>query len=248
MIFYGVQCSNTTQDPTHDGGQWIKGDKNMETIQQLAKEYAETVKSGTFQDLANFAKNHKENFTEIHKQYEAMQKAEAEKKKQEETERKREQANKYGMLRIDANRIADVTIEILKKYNGKRYGEKTKEKITDEINQFANIKLGKYRAYISKNNYSLPTLNVFRVGNYSNNAMIQLDFLTEENKIKQEPIAYKLEEYNGGNLFDRMCEIKLELSKTLKDIKPLIEELNELHRKTNQGKYFSLYEFERCLD
>lgn len=142
-------------------------------------------------------------------------------------ERARERAQKWGEFVKDANKVASAVFEIVKSYNGKQYGEKTKRKIYEEINKEAE-RVGAC--------CWLETAKHWQGVEISRNRFRQFyhfSILNEQNTIETTEKPQQIEEIDGAKQFDTAKEIWQKMKKHAEKLRPLIEEYNKTIYKIN---------------
>ena len=133
----------------------------------------------------------------------------------------------------ESNKIFNVTIEILKKYEGKPYGEATRQKIREEIKEGA-----KDTQIINKNgcgaSFWLDSdrygqgLKVSSGSKY--NEFYYFKFLNTSNKIELDEIPAPKKEYNGAKLHAQADKLRQKITKMAGELLPLVEEFNDIKR------------------
>lgn len=133
----------------------------------------------------------------------------------------------------EANKIFNVTIEVLKKYEGKPYGEATRQKIRDAIKEGA-----KDTQIINKNGCGASFwLDCDRYGQglkvssgSKYNEFYYFKFLNNSNKIEIDEIPAPKKEYNGARLHAQADKLRQKIAKMAGDLLPLVEEFNDIER------------------
>jgi hypothetical protein len=135
-------------------------------------------------------------------------------------EKTKAEAVAWAQFVKDANKIAVKVFEIVKKYNGKAYGEKTRQKIREEINQEAQ-KFG-CSAWLDASRWGGVEISK----GYKIREFYHMDFLNNENKITitEENAPEAKKEVDGAKTFDKLAKMRESISKKAKELKELIEE------------------------
>ena len=144
-------------------------------------------------------------------------------------EKTKAEAVAWAQFVKDANKIAVKVFEIVKKYNGKQYGEKTKRNIYEEINKEAQ-KFG-----------CSARLDASRWGGieiskgYNAREFYHMDFINNENKITlaEENAPKAKKEVDGAKTFDKLAKMRESISKKAEELKKLIEEARGFENDTN---------------
>lgn len=142
----------------------------------------------------------------------------------------------------DCNTAKNITIDILKSYTNKAYGEKTKEKIYNEISEktkdynFYYIYLSDSYLHISKYITGGKSEQSYYLKFLDNNNKINLDYEQIKNQNKQE--------FDGKKTLKEAQELKTEIINLCKTLLPLVENYNELKTLLQQDtKDTSTYSF-----
>lgn len=143
----------------------------------------------------------------------------------QEQERRRQKAREWGELVKNSNIIKNKCIEILKPYEGKPYGEKTAQKIGEELRGVA-VGLGLSSAWLDSSKYG-QGLKVY--GKNNKEKRFYFNFLNDENKIttptdhKGEAVA-DVEEFDTVAEFEKAGEFVDKMKKKAGELLKLIEE------------------------
>ena len=143
----------------------------------------------------------------------------------QEQERRTQKAKEWGELVKNANIIKNKCIEILKPYEGKPYGEKTAQKLGEELRGVA-VGLGLSSAWLDSSKYG-QGLKVY--GKNNKEKRFYFNFLNDENKIttptdhKGEAVA-DVEEFNTVAEFEKAGEFVDKMKKKAGELLKLIEE------------------------
>lgn len=146
-------------------------------------------------------------------------------------EKKKNKAKEYSEFVKNANKTAKKVFEILKKYNGKAYGEKTRQKIHEEINQEAH-RVGLV-AYLESVGGVCSNIEIHRIGHYSPTLTYYTDIVNSENKIEVSEAPKMKEEVDGVKTFEKLAKKREAISKKAKELQELIEEAHKLERAIN---------------
>ena len=139
------------------------------------------------------------------------------------------------------NEITPVIIEMLKKYAGKPYGEKTRDKISDEIKSATGC-----RCYISER-WSTQEINIYSdirgyditIGYRGNSdAKILID-----NKIQAPPETEQMQLYYIKNVYFE--NIPAAIKETKKAYQKAVEKQKELEKICNDFNYYAVEGIER---
>lgn len=151
----------------------------------------------------------------------------------QEQEKQKENARRWCEFVKDCNKIKNTTIEILKKYTGKKYGEKTRQAIAQEINNRAREILQKeYNAgaWLEVKSATYQYLNISAGANYSN--YFYFKFIDINNNIITpcEQVGDSLKnkaEYNASAEFNAAAKLADKIHKKAGELLPLLEEFNK---------------------
>lgn len=152
----------------------------------------------------------------------------------QEQERRRQKAKEWGELVKNANIIKNKCIEILKPYEGKPYGEKTAQKIGEELRGVA-VGLGCSSVWLDSSKYG-QGLKVY--GKNNKEQRFYFNFLNNENKItiptdhKGEAVA-DVEEFDTVAEFEKAGEFVDKMKKKAGELLKLIEGFKEHARRAN---------------
>lgn len=152
----------------------------------------------------------------------------------QEQERRRQKAKEWGELVKNANIIKNKCIEILKPYEGKPYGEKTAQKIGEELRGVA-VGLGCSSAWLDSSKCG-QGLKVY--GKNNKEQRFYFNFLNNENKIttptdhKGEAVA-DVEEFDTVAEFEKAGEFVDKMKKKAGELLKLIEGFKEHARRAN---------------
>lgn len=152
----------------------------------------------------------------------------------QEDERIKTKAKEWGDFVKNANIIKNQALKVLKNYYSKPYGEKTADKIRQELKDFANN--FNCQAWIDSSKYG-QGLEI------SKNGMRQkfyFDFLNDENKIK-EPTTH-----NGGEVKDieevdslkEFIEAEKMIEKMQKTAKELLEQVEKFKNHSYKANFY----------
>ena len=134
----------------------------------------------------------------------------------------------------EANAIYKITIEVLRKYEGKAYGEATRQKIHEEIKETAN-RLQNADTFGRGSSFWLDASEYgqgLKVANGSKyNEYYYFKFLNTSNKIEITEEAKTKTEYNGAELYAQAEKLRQKITKTAGDLLPLVEEFNNIKRR-----------------
>lgn len=145
-------------------------------------------------------------------------------------EQAKEQAGKYCQFIKVCNVIKNNVIELLKSFKGKKYGEKTRQTIAEEIHNTAQ----QYNAsaWLEVKSASYQYLTISAGANFTN--YYYFNFVDVDNTII-EPQAREGQgesiqdtpEYNSVKEFDKAAKLAEKLSKKAAEILPIIKEFNK---------------------
>lgn len=133
----------------------------------------------------------------------------------------------------EANQILKYTMEVLRKYEGKAYGEATRKKIHDEIKEKTNglqiaDTFGRGASFwINSDKYG-QGLEVSNGAKYKEHYYFK--FLNDSNKIEitEEPKPKK--EYNGAELHAQAEKLRQKITEIAGELLPLVNEFNDIKR------------------
>ena len=147
----------------------------------------------------------------------------------QEHERKRHKAKMYALFTKKINKGERIILETLQTYEGKPYGEKTRQKIYDELNTKVIAATG-LRVYYS------TQYNCFEFSGLDFKRSIYAKILTSDNKITLDELKQlkPLEEFDGGEEFETVQKAAKILKEKAADLLPIIEFYNEHARKISQ--------------
>lgn len=116
------------------------------------------------------------------------------------------------------NEVLPVLVEVLEKYKGKPYGEKTKQKISDEVQNRAGC-----RAYIGSR-YSSQTVEFYPVNSYGNDYNISIGTKYNNGQCSKFLIDNKIQAVPVEDLM--LCYVSREY---VEDIPARVAQLEKLH-------------------
>lgn len=146
-----------------------------------------------------------------------------------ENEKKKHKAVEFAEFTKRANKTKREVIEILQKYTGKAYGEKTKNAIYNEISEKAQ-KNG-CRAWLTVD--YIQTLEITPLTSYTTKHIYYFDFLNEENKIFVSELPKNKKEVNGAKEFEKFKKQCAKVQEQSKKLLAEIEKLNGIARNIN---------------
>ena len=153
--------------------------------------------------------------------------------KYQEQEQKREQAKQYGEFIKICNKVKNKALEILKQYEGKQHGEKTKRTIYEKLNEYAKT-LGA-SAWLYKTDYTQE----LEIKKNNNTKYFYFNFVDDYNTIITPTTngggcVQDLEEINANAEFEKAQNLLPKLQKKAGELLALITEYNTHARKINQ--------------
>lgn len=158
-----------------------------------------------------------------------------------EQEKARQNAIKEGETIQKANAYLILIKNILKKYNGKTYGPKTRDNIHQEI-QKAGEPFGLW-AYIETtkkvfDNGSYCYLYILHKGNYTKKLWRPFEFLPTSNTINADNLqdVKEFDEFDGQKIYNQREKLKKEINQKAKTLLELVELYNDASDKINKRK------------
>lgn len=161
--------------------------------------------------------------------------------KYQEQEQKREKAKRYGEFLKICNKVKNKALEILKQYEGKQYGEKTRRTIYEKLTEYAET-FGAY-AWLNDIKYT-PGLEIKKYINekyfyFDFTKCFYFNFTDDDNKIITPTTngggaVQDLAEINANTEFEKAQNLLPKLQKKAGELLALITEYNTHARKINQ--------------
>ena len=183
--------------------------RNKEEIAKVESKYNDVLKSiGNFKDKVAFRKEHKEEIEKNDKKLVSLY------LKDEDYSLKIKYLKNNAKVAI-FNEVMPVVLEVLKKYNGKPYGEKTALKIRNEI-----IEKCGFRFYIYENKY-----NIYGVNPHSDDVEIRVKYSSDKKAL-------------ANNKIQLVSMEDLEIcyaGEYVEDIDGTIKKLREAHEKARKA-------------
>ena len=156
-------------------------------------------------------------------------------------EREKEAAKDAAEFARQANEAAEIVCGVLKEFDGKPYGEKTKNKIYAEIVaqtrhfNFSNIYLNQNGLYILKGTWERNLENTF-----------YFKYLNYENKIEVDSIELnKMEEFDGLECLNKANALSEKIQKEAAKLLEYVEEFNKMNNLLQkENKNTQIYNFQ----
>ena len=128
------------------------------------------------------------------------------------------------------NEVMPSVLEVLSKYEGKRYGEKTKKKISDEIKEKTNCSM-----YIRREEIHVCSVDMY---GYDFDCGVKSELhnkkILDENKIQHLEMEDLSISYINRNYYEDIDSTIEELERLHKEAKQKQDELNEIFEKYNE--------------
>lgn len=183
--------------------------KNTEEIAKVESKYSDILRSmGSIKEKVDFRKEHKEEIEENNKKLVPLY------LKDEDFSLKVKYLKNNSKVAI-FNEVMPVALEVLKKYNGKPYGEKTALKIRNEI-----IEKCGFRFYIYENKY-----NIYGVNPHSDDVEIRVKYSSDKKAL----VNNKIQLVSMEDL--EICYV----GEYVEDIDGTIEKLREAHENARKA-------------
>lgn len=183
--------------------------QNKEEIAKVESKYNDILRSiDSIKDKVAFRKEHKEEIEENDKKLVSLY------LKDEDFSLKVKYLKNNAKVAI-FNEVMPIALEVLKKYNGKPYGEKTAQKIRDEI-----IEKCGFRFYIYENKY-----NIYGINPHSDNVEIRVKYSSDKKAL----VNNKIQLVSMEDL--EICYT----SDYVEDIDGTIKKLRESHEKARKA-------------
>lgn len=183
--------------------------KNTEEIAKVESKYSDILRSmGSIKEKIDFRKEHKEEIEENNKKLVSLY------LKDEDFSLKVKYLKNNSKVAI-FNEVMPVALEVLKKYNGKPYGEKTAEKIRNEI-----IEKCGFRFYIYENKY-----NIYGVNPRSDDVEIRVKYSSDKKAL----VNNKIQLVSMEDL--EVCYV----GEYVEDIDGIIKKLREAHENARKA-------------
>lgn len=183
--------------------------KNKEEIAKVENKYNDILRSiDSIKDKVAFRKEHKEEIEENDKKLVSLY------LKDEDFSLKVKYLKNNAKVAI-FNEVMPIALEVLKKYNGKPYGEKTAEKIRNEV-----IEKCGFRFYIYENKY-----NIYGINPHSDDVEIRVKYSSDKKAL----VNNKIQLVSMEDL--EICYT----SEYVEDIDGTIKKLREAHEKARKA-------------
>lgn len=140
----------------------------------------------------------------------------------QEYERLKEKAKRAEQFKKECDEITNNTINVINQYVGKPYGEKTKEKIHEEIKHINNY------VYLS-NNY----LKIDNKHDYKLKRSFYLGYLSKDNKLQQPEQKDKKADFNGVKELNAIISLSSKIKKQAEVLNELLEEARKINNNIN---------------